>query len=218
MSKSEVSQILIRDLGLMHYGDAILEQERAHASVLAGGLPVIFTVQHYNVLTMGKNSSKANLMLPVEHYKQQGVEIIVTDRGGEITAHVPGQLVVYPVIPILKMGLTVRSYVSLLEECVIEGLGEYGFIAARDEKHPGVWIGANKICAIGVRIKSRVAMHGFALNVNNSLDLFNKIVPCGILNRGVTTMAIAGSQMVSMEDVKIRLVERLMKKLHCVPA
>ncbi|MCX6126328.1 MAG: lipoyl(octanoyl) transferase LipB [Proteobacteria bacterium] len=218
MSKSQVSQILIRDLGLMRYGEAIREQERAHANVLAGGLPVIFTVQHCNVLTMGKNASKANLMLSCEHYRQLGVEIIFTDRGGEVTAHVPGQLVVYPVIPILKMGLTVRSYVSLLEECVIEALEEYGLIAGRDEKHPGVWIGPNKICAIGIRIKSRVAMHGFALNVNNSLDLFHKIVPCGIQNRGVTTMAMAGSQMLAMEDVRIRLLDRLMKKLDCVPA
>ena len=189
MSPEKLNQIEIIDLGSLRYGDALARQEAAHAEVASERMPgVIFTVEHEPVLTMGKNSDQGHLLFSRDFYQSQGIEIVDTERGGQITAHMPGQLVIYPILNIGALGLTVRTYVNILEESVIQTLAKYGIKAHRDPEHPGVWVGHDKICALGVRIKSRVTMHGLALNVNNDLALFGKIVPCGIRFRGVTSI------------------------------
>ena len=189
MSPEKLNQIEIIDLGSLRYGDALARQEAAHSEVASERMPgVIFTVEHEPVLTMGKNSDQGHLLFSRDFYQSQGIEIVDTERGGQITAHMPGQLVIYPILNIGALGLTVRTYVNILEESVIQTLAKYGIKAHRDPEHPGVWVGHDKICALGVRIKSRVTMHGLALNVNNDLALFGKIVPCGIRFRGVTSI------------------------------
>lgn len=213
MSESQVSHSLIgvKDLGVMRYAEALAEQESIHKSVIDGGRATILSVQHPAVLTLGKNATLANLLFSKDFYQKQGIDFFETERGGEVTAHELGQLVVYPILPILQLGLNARSYVDILESSVIDVLASYGISAARDSEYPGVWIGHEKICAIGVRIKSRVSMHGLALNVNNSLDLFGKIIPCGIKMRGVTTMQKILGTPIDLDQVRLEVISRLLK-------
>src|SRR5690606_6881098 len=131
---------------------------------------------------------------------------VKTERGGQITAHEPGQLVLYPILPLAQWGISARRYVNTLEQAVIQLLADYGVEARRDTEHPGVWVEANKICALGIRIKQRVSMHGLALNVTNALDIFSSIVPCGIHGRGVTSLNHVVGKTVILSDVMSQLL------------
>lgn len=202
------------DLGIMRYGEALYRQESAHAKVVSDPTRhVIFCVEHEPVLTMGKNSNNANLLFPRDFYIKQGIEIFDTERGGQVTAHMPGQLVVYPVINMAELRLSIRDYVNILEESVIQTLLKYGVSAHRDPEHPGVWVGHEKICALGVRVKSRVSMHGLALNINNDLSLFGKIIPCGIKFRGVTSLERLLGRQVEVLEVRRNLLEQITSRL-----
>ena len=214
MPTNQVGLIKVIDLGRMCYGEALLRQVEAHADVVAEkSLAIIFTVEHDPVLTMGKNSDLENLLFPRNFYQAQGVEIVDTERGGQITAHMPGQLVVYPILNMSRLKLSVREYINVLEESVISTLSKYGVSAHRDSEHPGGWVGAKKICALGVRIKSRVSMHGLALNVNNELSLFEKIIPCGIKARGITNLLNLAKDCPSMETVRKDLLQEITSRL-----
>jgi len=176
------------DAGLMEYRQCLGLQRRLHAAVVGGGPSCVLFVEHPPVLTFGKNADKGHLRLASSLYQEMGVALIDTDRGGEVTAHMPGQLVVYPILRLADFGLTPRRHVELMESAVIKVLAGFNVTAARDPDYPGVWVGERKICAVGVRIKERVTMHGLALNVDNDLELFAQIVPCGIQGRSVTSM------------------------------
>ncbi len=130
-----------------------------------------------------------------------------------MTAHVPGQLVVYPILGIEAFRLAPRRYVEILEQTAIDVLSEYGVVATRDAEHPGVWVGNDKICAIGVRIQQRVSLHGLALNVSNAFDLFRRIVPCGIAGRGVTSLSKVIEKDVAVADVLPKVLAALAREL-----
>ena len=213
MSESEDAPIKTIDLGILSYGQALDLQIKSHDETVADGSGLIYVVEHPQVLTLGKNANAKNLLCSMADYRSKNVDIFEIDRGGEVTAHMPGQLVVYPIIPLVKYGLTVRSYVHLLEEAVIETLAHWDITAHRDADYPGVWFGLQKICALGVRVKSRVTMHGLALNVNNDLGLFDMIVPCGIQARGVTNMMKCTGSGVNLDEVKEFLVSSLSRRL-----
>lgn len=204
------------DLGRMPYGDALEQQFYRHEKVQNGEPSVILTVEHTPVLTMGKNADPRNLLLTRRSYSDMGVELFETERGGEVTAHMPGQLVVYPIIDVMKFKLSVRQYISSLEQSVIETLKNFGVYASTDANLPGVWVAGEKICAIGVRVKSRITMHGLALNVNNATDLFEKIVPCGIKARGVTTMSKLVGKQLEINAIRDVLVSNLKKRLNAL--
>lgn len=180
----------IINVGTLDYEQALGVQELTHQAVTTGQAPQsIIVVQHTPVLTLGKHADHKFLKLALSAFKDLGVHVVQTDRGGEVTAHMPGQLVLYPIIRLAAFKLTPRSWVEVLEQSVIGALAHFGISAATDPINPGVWVKNHKICAIGIRIKDRTSLHGIALNVSNNLDLFDKIVPCGIANRGVTSMA-----------------------------
>jgi lipoyl(octanoyl) transferase len=198
------------DLGRMRYGEALARQEAAHELIVNDqARHIIFTVEHEPVLTMGKNSDGANLLFSRDVYQKQGVEIFDTERGGQVTAHMPGQLVVYPILNMAKLHLSVRDYVWILEESVIKTLGFFGITSHRDDEHPGVWVGHEKICAVGVRLKARTSMHGLALNIQNDLSLFGRIIPCGIKFRGVTSMELQLNQAVDYQLVRAVLLKEI---------
>ncbi len=213
MSAAELDMLRTIDLGRMPYGMALEQQLSWHGKVQNGEPSVILTVEHDPVLTLGKNADPGNLLLSRRSYNDMGVELFETERGGEVTAHMPGQIVVYPIIDVIKFKLTVRQYVSSLEQAVINTLKDYGVSASRDAQLPGVWVVGQKICAIGVRVKSRITMHGLALNVNNETDLFEKIVPCGIKARGVTTLSKQVGKRVDVMTVKDILLRHLKSQL-----
>ena len=206
------------ELGLMPYGEALKAQEQVHAMVVGrkiGG--ALLTVQHPHVLTLGKNASDRHLLVPSLDLHEKGVELYRVERGGEITAHSPGQLVVYPIVPLslAQDGLpfSPKSYVQLLERSVIELLAECGVSAQVNSQYPGVWIRERKICAIGVRIKQRVSLHGLALNINNDLGLFAMIVPCGIGNKGITSVCEVLGREIDISVVTSRMVALLAANL-----
>jgi lipoyl(octanoyl) transferase len=179
----------VYELGLTSYGEALEIQHRLHSEVRdKQRFGAILMLQHKPVLTLGKNAD-ASLVLQAEMSLQQaGIEVILTDRGGEVTAHEPGQLVVYPILPLHLLKLAPKLYVDRLMGSVISTLRQYGIAAETNPVYPGVWVGHDKICAVGIRVKERVSLHGIALNISNNLSLFRMIVPCGIRGKGVTSM------------------------------
>jgi lipoyl(octanoyl) transferase len=178
----------------MPYRDAWAEQERVHRDVAAGAPEQLLIVEHPPVVTLGRRPDLLkHLLIPQEELTARGVQLVETDRGGDITFHGPGQIVVYPIIRLIDHRLSVGGYVHGLEDAVIEFLKGMGIHAARDRCAVGVWVNqadgsAAKIAAIGVRIRRGATLHGLALNVTTDLSYFDFIVPCGLANRSVTSI------------------------------
>lgn len=150
--------------------------------------------EHDNVYTLGKSGDKQNLLIARNICESRGIDLHEINRGGDITYHGPGQIVVYPIIDLEEFNIGIKSYISMLEDVVIETLKQFGIKGEKDEKAMGVWIDAGnsikarKICAIGVKASRYITMHGLALNVNTDLSFFDYINPCGFTDRGVTSM------------------------------
>lgn len=150
--------------------------------------------EHPHTITLGKHAKPENILFGEELLTQRGVKLYKTDRGGDVTYHGPGQLVVYPIFDLDKFNIGLRQYIFNLEEIIIRLLSSYNISACRLEEATGVWIGADKpqsarkICAIGVKSSHFVTMHGLALNVNTDLNYFSLINPCGFIDKGVTSM------------------------------
>lgn len=216
--------LLISDLGKINYESAWKVQKRLFSDLIAasGGCnspecEYLLLVEHDNVYTLGKHGKSENLLMP-ELLKQQNVGIFRIERGGDITFHGPGQLVAYPIIYLKSHSLGVKSYVSLLEETVIELLSEYGIVGETLDDAPGVWVGKNtldlrKICALGVYCSRFVTMHGIALNVNTDLNAFKAINPCGFIDRGVTSIEKELGRKVDFEEAKLRFGRIFSSKL-----
>jgi lipoate-protein ligase B len=211
----------IQDLGLMPYRDAWAIQEAVHEEVAAGGDERIILVEHPPVITYGRRPGvDKNLIASADQFATLGVEIVQSDRGGDITFHGPGQLVVYPIIRLADHKLSVSGYVHTLESIIIEALKKFGVPANTEAAAVGVWTASQscssaKVCAIGVRIRRGVTLHGLALNVTTDLRFFDLIVPCGLAHRPVTSLQkLLGDRAPSMPQVKGLLVERLLERLE----
>jgi lipoyl(octanoyl) transferase len=209
--------MLVSDLGAMSYRDAWARQEQAHAGVLAGGEEQLLLVEHPPVITFGRRAEIAgqkNLVTPREMLSMLGVEVIQSDRGGDVTFHGPGQVVAYPIVRLNDHGLSVGGFVRRLEEIVIATLKSFDIPAQKDECAIGVWSPNKqnqlaKICALGVRIRRGVSLHGIALNVSTDLSYFKLIVPCGLPGRAVTSMKeLLGDETPSIDIVKRKLADR----------
>lgn len=184
-------QIKVAKLGRLEYGKALAMQEKLLALRQEGKIgDILLLVEHPPVLTVGRRGEYANILLPVEELKAAGVEVFDVNRGGDVTYHGPGQIVGYPIMDLNEYGRDIKDYVCKIEEVFIRLLkDDYGIIAHRDEKkYTGVWVGNNKITAIGIAVKRWVTMHGFAFNVNTDLEHFRWINPCGITDKGVTSL------------------------------
>lgn len=209
--------IAVDDLGVMPYRQAWAAQEQAHAAVLGGADERILLVEHPPVITCGRRPSVTkNLLASPEQLQKLGVEFVESDRGGDITFHGPGQLVAYPIVRLIDHQLSVGGYVRRLEQAVIEALGDVGIRAQKDDCAVGVWVNDGsgalaKICALGVRIRRGVSMHGIALNVTTDLNYFNLIIPCGLSCRPVTSIRkVLGDDSLGMAEVKRALTRRLL--------
>ncbi|MGA2441127.1 MAG: lipoyl(octanoyl) transferase LipB [Tepidisphaeraceae bacterium] len=211
------TSIVVNDLGRMPYRAAWDAQERVHQGVVAGGPETILIVEHPPVITLGRRAeSIINLIASPEELAKRDIDLVHSDRGGDITFHGPGQIVAYPIIRLADHRLSVGGYVHRLEAIVIATLAELGIIGKTDPKAVGVWIGdagePAKICAIGVRIRRGVTLHGLALNVDTDLSGFAHIVPCGLEGRGVTSVAkILGENSPSFQAVKEDLIRHLVE-------
>jgi lipoyl(octanoyl) transferase len=165
-------------------------QNRLHNELINGGeTQYLILTEHHPVITIGKSGSTDNLLANPEWLKDQGIEVIENDRGGDITFHGPGQVVGYPILNLSEFKKDIHWYLRSIEEVIIKTLGEFGLTGTRQDTFTGVWIESRKICAIGVKTSRWVTMHGFALNVQTNLDYFNMIIPCGINDKDVTSIS-----------------------------
>lgn len=180
----------------------------------------VLLVEHHPVITIsGRKGAGDHLLASEATLAQMGVALARTNRGGDITYHGPGQLVVYPILDLNRLMLRLHDYMRLLEQVVIDTIADFGITGQRDPDATGVWVeltgpGASvqlaKIAAMGVRVRRWVSMHGLALNITTNLEHFNLIVPCGLSGRPVTSMqAYLGNQCPSMEQVKAKLIDHL---------
>lgn len=176
---------------------------------------VVLTVEHPPVFTLGKSGDRRNLLLNRDELAQRGATFYEIDRGGDITFHGPGQQVVYPILDLGRFFTDIHRYLRELEEAVIRTCSDYGISAGRVDGRTGVWVGPDdlgaerKICAMGIRCSRWVTMHGLAFNVNTDLDFFSMIVPCGITDRGVTSLAAELGREVSLPEARTRLIGHL---------
>ena len=204
-----MQQVIYEDLGLIDYKEAWDYQEKLFNGTIAAKLQnrnlpegekipmhhYLLFCEHPHVFTLGKSGSEENLLVNEAELEQHQASFYKINRGGDITYHGPGQIVGYPILDLELFFTDIHKYLRFLEEAVIRTLDEYGIRAGRVEGYTGVWLDAEhpdkarKICAMGVRCSRWVTMHGFAFNVNVNLDYFKNIVPCGIADRPVTSLA-----------------------------
>jgi lipoyl(octanoyl) transferase len=169
----------------------------------------LLLLEHFPVYTIGRGGDEANLLATPDRLREIGAELIRIDRGGDITFHGPGQIVAYPIVE-LADPLDLRRYVRTLEEAVIGTTASFGVETGRLAGHPGIWVeGDRKIAAIGVRVKRGVTTHGLALNVNTDLRWFEEMIPCGIPDKGVTSLARELGAPVPMDAVEDELARQL---------
>jgi lipoyl(octanoyl) transferase len=201
--------LAVRRLGLVPYADGLELQRRLVEDRKAGLIPdTLLLLQHPHVLTIGvKKDGRSHILAPPERLSSLGVEVFETGRGGDVTYHGPGQLVGYPVIDLNPDRRDVHRYVRDLEEVMIRVCASYGITAGRSQGFSGAWVGDEKIGAIGVRISRWITSHGFAFNVTTDIDFFNLIVPCGIADRGVTSLAARLGEAPAMSAVEDRFIE-----------
>lgn len=210
-----------KDLGRLAYRDAWIAQEQAHAEVVDGGQERIFLVEHTAVITLGRRAGvEAHILASQDVLQSRGVEVVQSDRGGDVTFHGPGQLVVYPIIRLVDHQLSVGAYVRCLEAVMVLALADFGITAGKDACAIGVWaknradLPAGKIGAIGVRVRRGVTLHGLALNVTTDLSYFDLIVPCGLAGRSVTSMKeILKGACPALNEVKDSLTKHLLRVL-----
>ncbi len=194
----------------MPYKKAWDYQRALHARVARGEAPpTLLLVEHPRVITLGRKATGENLLFPEAWYKKQGFEVYWVERGGDVTYHGPGQLVGYPIFPVERR---VRDFLRRLEAVIIRVAKSYGIEAYATPGYAGVWVGDEKLAAFGVAVKEGVALHGFALNVNTNLEDFGLIIPCGIRDKGVTSLEKLLGRPLDMDEVKARVV-RAMKEV-----
>jgi len=218
------NRLVIEDLGRVSYAKAYEIQNARHAEVLAGrndaGSPIgrVLLVEHDPVITVTKRPGVAeHVIATAEILAQHGVSREETDRGGDVTYHGPGQLVVYPIVDLNRMNCRIIEYLRALEEIIIGVLGEVGVSGERDDGATGVWVRDGdelaKVAAIGVRVRRWVTMHGLALNVDPDLAHFGLIVPCGLHGRPVTSLRrLMGGSCPDMGRVKELMVSRMTER------
>ena len=227
------ADVLVLYLGRVGYEEAWALQRQIQSRLVAAkrwperepaGPPphVILVLEHPPVYTLGRSGSRAHLLATDADLAARGATFVPTDRGGDITHHGPGQLVVYPLLDLDRIaypdgarGTDIHRYLRHLEQSVIDTCADYGLQAGRVDGRTGVWIGPDargperKVCALGIRCSRWVTMHGLALNVQNDLGLFDLIVPCGIADRGVTSLSLECGQKVGVDRAAGRLLMHL---------
>ena len=177
-----VEELWVCHLGVVDYREALALQQRVRAARLAGAVPdVMLLLEHWPVYTRGRRSVEGELPMGEEWYRAQGIDVVTTERGGKVTYHGPGQLVGYPIVAVDD----VVGYVRTLESAIVAALQEEGVAQARSRPddgfaYTGVWVQGRKIASIGVHVSRGVTMHGFAVNVENDLQPFSWVVPCGL--------------------------------------
>jgi lipoyl(octanoyl) transferase len=221
-------KVVFQDLGLIDYKEAWDYQEKRFNEILDvkknnrkenrqdPTLSYLLFCEHPHVYTLGKSGDENNLLVNEDYLKSRGATFYKINRGGDITYHGPGQIVGYPILDLDNFFTDIHKYLRYLEEAVILTLADYGITSTRSDGETGVWLdvgseNARKICALGVRSSRWVTMHGFAFNVNCDLSYFGNIIPCGIVDKSVTSMQKELGKEVDMQEVQQKLKGHLKK-------
>lgn len=208
--------MIVQDWGTIDFNDAWRRQRELADAVLRVDHPdTLVFCEHPPVITLGRTTQEGSLLMSTELLAQQGIDVVAINRGGEATVHNPGQLVGYPIVNLTRSRQDLHWFLRLLEQAVIDTLARAGVASQRVDGLTGVWIGeTRKICAIGIHCSRWVTSHGFALNVINDLSLFDAIVPCGIRERGVTSLAHEITDVPSMQWIKDQIADILRNRLE----
>jgi len=195
-------------LGVISYEKALRLQNRlAQARQMGEVEDILLVLQHPPVITIGRSGKVKNVLASQTTLQEKKIPVIFTDRGGDVTYHGPGQLVAYPILSLRSLGLGVPDYVWHLEEVIIRVLARFDISAGRVEKLRGVWVGKEKIAALGVHLSHWISKHGLALNVNTDLAPFDLINPCGIPDRQVTSMAKILGRSLPMGEIESLMIQ-----------
>jgi lipoyl(octanoyl) transferase len=191
------------DLGRLSYLDGLAIQQSVLERVVNEDEPdTLLLAEHNPVITLGAAHHRENLLATPEQLAAAGIEAHASERGGDVTYHGPGQLVAYPIFNLSKRGKDLHKWLRDLEEVALKTLSHFGLEGYRFSPHTGVWVNDAKVCAIGVKVRKWVSMHGLALNCDNDLTPFNLIVPCGIRDYGVTSLSAQLGRDVPTSEVK----------------
>jgi lipoate-protein ligase B len=204
-----MSAVRLIDLGVRPYREVWELQHYLHEAVRQGREPDTWiVVEHTPVVTLGRQAKRENVLLSDEALATRGVDIVAIERGGDVTYHGPGQLVVYPIRKLVRFREVV-PLVRALEAGIINLCARFGVRGERWSEHAGVWVGRNQICAIGLAVKRMVSLHGIALNVSNALDYDRLINPCGLRDRGITSLSAEVGHALELPRVKRMMLEEL---------
>lgn len=210
----------VEDWGTIPFREAWERQKILFNNLIADPFSDEYIVmcEHNPVYTLGFHGNEKNLIADEKRLADMGAECIRIERGGDITYHGPGQLVIYPIISLHTHKLGVKAYIELLENCVIKFLQHFGIHATSNNESIGVWLDwgkptARKICAIGVKISHGITMHGMALNINTDMAAFNIINPCGIVDKGVTSLKQELGYELDMNEIKSLMSSILLESL-----
>jgi lipoyl(octanoyl) transferase len=201
-----VSSFQIQDLGRISYQEAYQIQKETVNRVLKGGPQTVFLCEHPAVLTLGRMAKESHLLASREDLKKQKINVISIDRGGDITLHAPGQLVVYPILDLNGVGRDLRAYLRKLEQVAIDLLDGFGIVASRFLGQTGVWVDDKKIASLGIGVRRWISFHGLAININTDLNLFRLIKPCG-LDVEMTSLSALKGQPLDMDEIKTRTLK-----------
>jgi len=202
----------VEQLGTVDYAEGLRLQAQRIAQRKAAEIPdTLLLLEHPHVYTLGRNARRENLLISEERLAALGAQLFETNRGGDITYHGPGQLVGYPIFDLTKHRRDIAWFMRSLEEVFIRVAREFGIEAGRLAGAPGVWVGNDKLVAMGVHISRWVTSHGFAFNVNTDLGYFEWIVPCGLPDKGVTSLAKLLGRPVEMSTAIDRVVEHFIR-------
>ena len=208
MIETQTDQILVQNIGRKSYKAVWDLQKEMQQQRINGNIEdTLILVEHDPVYTLGKNANEDHLL----QSRDESVDVFNIERGGDITFHGPGQLVGYPILNLSNYKKSVSWYMRTLEQVLIDTLIEFKIIAQRNEGLTGVWVGDEKIAALGVRISRWVTMHGFSLNVNPDLSFYDGIIPCGIFDHGVTSMEQLLGETQNNDNVKNMVIEKFNK-------
>jgi lipoate-protein ligase B len=208
----------VSNIGRTQYATAWLLQQRLWDLRNSGSIEdTLLLTEHEHAYTFGKSGDNNHLLASEEELKSEGIDVFYIDRGGDVTYHGPGQIVGYPIIDLNNYFQDIHRYLRSIEEVIIRTLEKFGISAEREKDLTGVWVNGEKIAAIGVKVSRWITMHGFALNVNTELEKFDRIIPCGIFHKGVTSMQKVLGKEVSPDSVRIGIVDSFANVFGCLP-
>jgi lipoate-protein ligase B len=215
----ERKKCLVLEFDRISYDDAFELQKKLVAARLKNQIDdTLLLLEHDPVFTANRSQTFQNILAPTDMLEREGIQVCRTDRGGDVTYHGPGQIVGYSIMDLKQQGKDLHRYIRNIEQVLINTLAEYSIKAGRDTQHPGVWVGSEKIAAIGIAVKNGwITMHGFALNVDPNMQHFQMIVPCGITDKGVTSISALLGRPVDRAELHAHLIAQYGNIFHRIP-